>query len=73
MAGMGKRTLLMVRIAVEVLLAAVFAYSGVKQYYAPRFALPTYMYVGSAILCLLIGVAFIADAARIARRLRSMD
>jgi hypothetical protein len=68
--GMGKTTLFRLRIAVELVLAAVFLYSGVNEFYAPRFALPTYIYIGSAVLGVLIGVVFIIDSVRITRRLR---
>jgi hypothetical protein len=66
---MSKRTLLVLRIAVDLVLAAVFLHSSVEGFYGPRFALPTYIYVGSAVLFLLVAVVFIIDTARTARRL----
>jgi len=59
------------RIAVDLLLAGVFLYSSMNRFSAPRFALPNYIYVGSAIFGLLIAVVFIVDSVRIARRLRA--
>jgi len=73
MAGMNAKPILAIRIAAELLLAAYFLYSGIHQFRAPRFSLPTYMYVGSAILWLLLAVVFTADAARISRRLYSIS
>jgi len=70
MAGMSKRTQLMLRIFVELLLAVAFLYSSVRRFNTPQFGWPSYIYIGNAILPLLIAVIFIADAARIARRLR---
>ena len=63
MSGRAKRTLAM-RIAVDLLLAGVFLYSSVNRFSAPRFALPNYIYVGSAIFGLLIAVVFIVDSVR---------
>lgn len=73
MAGMSKRALLVTRIAVDLLLGATFLCSSVKEFYAPRFALPTYIYIGSAILGLLIAGVFIIDTARVTRRLRALS
>jgi hypothetical protein len=69
--GMKKRSLITLRIAIELLLAAYFSYSGVHLFRGPRFALPTYMYVGPAALSLLIGVCFALDAARVAWHFRT--
>lgn len=69
---MKKKPLLTLRMVTELLLAAYFFYSSVHEFRAPRYALPTYIYLGGATLSLLIALFLILDAIRIARRLRLM-
>ena len=72
MDGMKKRSLLTLRLAAELALVAYFLYSSVREFRAPRFALPTYIYLGGAILSLLIALCLAFDAARVTRRLRAI-
>jgi hypothetical protein len=70
---MKKRTKLTLRLAVDLILAAFLAVSGVGRFYEPQFGWPDYLFYGPAILEFIVAAVLIVGGARTAFKLRVSD
>jgi hypothetical protein len=70
---MKRNFILALRFAIDFSLWAFLTYSCVWLFHAPRFALPTYIYIGGAIISFLIATCFGFDGVRALRRLADIS